>query len=121
MQISLSLIGQPLSTNHIYKSVCRGRFASVYMSKSGKDLKQSYSEQAVQQYKGEPLEGNLLVSITLYHGTHRKTDIDNFNKLWQDSLRGITYLDDSQIVSLTIVKSYDKERPRIEIEINELI
>lgn len=121
MKIKLTLLGEPKSTNNIYKSMCRGRFASVYMSKDGKDLKTSYTAQAVEQYKGKPLEKDLSVLITLYHGTHRKSDIDNFNKILFDSLTGTTWVDDSQIMSLTIVKSYDKERPRVEIEINELI
>jgi len=119
--IKIALFGSPLSTNNIYKSTCRGRFASVYMSKEGKDLKESYMTQARIQYRHPPLEGDLKVSIILYHGTHRRTDIDNFNKILFDSLTGIAWVDDSQIMQLTIVKSYDKTNPRIEIEIHELI
>ena len=121
MKTKLTLLGEPKSTNNIYKSMCRGRFASVYMSKEGKDLKESYSKQAFSQFKGKPLEVDIQASITLYHGTHRRSDIDNFNKILFDSLTGIVWIDDSQIMSLTIVKSYDKDNPRIEIEINELI
>jgi len=54
----------------------------------------------------------------LYHGTKRERDIDNFSKLLLDALTGIVYEDDSQIVSLTITKAYDKENPRVDVEIH---
>jgi hypothetical protein len=59
----------------------------------------------------------LSVSITLYFGTKRKADLDNFNKLSLDALGGIVYEDDSQIAELHLKRAYDKVRPRIEIAI----
>ena len=56
------------------------------------------------------------VKMALYHGDHRKRDIDNFNKLVFDALSGIAFLDDSQVVELTIIKAYDKSAPRVELE-----
>jgi hypothetical protein len=61
--------------------------------------------------------GHTDVSITLYFGSKRKADLDNFNKLSLDALTGVAYSDDSQISTLTIARGYDKVRPRIEIEI----
>jgi Holliday junction resolvase RusA-like endonuclease len=57
------------------------------------------------------------VSITLYFGTKRRADLDNFNKLSLDALTGIAYLDDSQIAKLTIERGYYKSYPRIEVDI----
>ena len=57
------LKGNPQSTNHIYKTTCRGKFASVYMSKEGKDLKESYQGQIKSQYKGKPKTGDLDLRI----------------------------------------------------------
>lgn len=118
MKDKIVLLGEPKSTNNIYKSTCRGRFASVYMSKEGKDLKESYTLQAINQFKKKPHECELEVTVNLYHGTHRRSDIDNFNKILFDSLTGLVWVDDSQIVVLTTRKHYDKNNPRIEIEIN---
>jgi Holliday junction resolvase RusA-like endonuclease len=115
------LLGEPKSTNSIYKSACRGNFPSVYMSHEGRKLKDSYIEQASEQFKKEPYDCDVDVTVNLYHGTHRKSDIDNFNKILFDSLTGIVWVDDSQVVVLTIKKHYDKSNPRIEIQINELI
>jgi Holliday junction resolvase RusA-like endonuclease len=90
------------------------------MSKEGKAIKESYQWQAKSQYGSKhPLKGPIIASVRLYHGTKRKTDIDNFGKLLFDSLTGIVYEDDSQIMQATYAKDYDKSNPRIEIEIEE--
>lgn len=111
------LKGEPRSTSHIYKSACRGKFPSVYMSVEGKALKESYQRQAKSQFKRKPLARELEVWVTLYFGTKRKCDIDNFCKILLDSLTGIVWVDDSQIVELHTSKRYDKKEPRIEVEV----
>ena len=87
------------------------------MTAEGKALKEQYQWEARAQWKGKPLEGDIEVSITLYFGTKRRADLDNFNKLSLDALTGIAYLDDSQIAKRTIARGYDKARPRIEVSL----
>lgn len=116
----ITLTGEPKSTGHIYKHACRGRFPTVYMSKDGKDLKESYKSQVKKQYKGEVIKGKIQTIIRLYFGTKRKQDIDNFNKILLDSLTGIVWEDDCQIEEMIVSKFYDKSNPRIEIEVTEL-
>jgi Holliday junction resolvase RusA-like endonuclease len=72
------------------------------MTDEGKALKEQYQWEAKSQWKGKPLEGNIELSVTLYFGTKRRPDLDNFNKLSLDALTGIAYLDHSQIAKLTI-------------------
>jgi Holliday junction resolvase RusA-like endonuclease len=55
------------------------------------------------------------VQITLYFGTKRKGDLDNFNKISLDALTGIVWEDESQIAEFTVAREYDKRRPRLEI------
>src|ERR1017187_1427572 len=101
--LKIILLGEPKSTGHIYRTTCRGNFASVYMNKEGKELKESYCWQAIAQNKRRPLITEPIeVTIALFFGTKRKADVDNFNKLVLDSLTGIVWLDDSQIQKLTI-------------------
>ena len=114
--MKITLLGNPLSTNSIYKH--HGKIS--YMSKEGKELKISYQFQAKSQYHGELLKGELSVIIQLFFGDKRKRDYDNYGKLLNDSLQGIIFKDDSQIMLATISKDFSKENPRIEIEINEL-
>jgi Holliday junction resolvase RusA-like endonuclease len=111
------LTGEPKSTQHIYRSACIGGYSRTYMAAEGKALKEQYQWEARSQWKGKgkPLEGDIEVSISLFFGTKRRADLDNFNKLSLDALTGIAYLDDSQIAKLSIGRAYDKARPRIEI------
>jgi len=88
------------------------------MTPAGKKLKEQYQWEARAQWKGKPLVGDIEVSITLYFGTKRKADLDNFNKLSLDALTGIVWEDDSQIADLRVRRAYDKLRPRIEIELH---
>ena len=76
-----------------------------------------YIHQAKQQWRQPILEDELVVVAELYFGDKRKRDVDNFNKLWMDALEGVVYQNDSQIRQLTVIKNYDKENPRIEIQI----
>jgi Holliday junction resolvase RusA-like endonuclease len=49
----------------------------------------------------------------------KRPDWDNLGKLVSDSLNGLAYKDDSQIVEATAAKYYS-DRPRVEIEITEV-
>ena len=118
--LKIILKGKPRSTNNIYRATCRGKFASVYLSKEGKDLKEDYQWQAKAQYRGRPHINALGIKMKIYHPTHRKNDIDNFNKLAFDSLTGIVWEDDDQIEELHIKKHYDKDSPRIELIIKRI-
>jgi len=109
------LKGNPLSTNSLYRYACRGRHPCMYMTKEGKALKEQYQWEMKAQ--GKKMKGKLHVSIYLYFGDKRKRDIDNYNKILLDSGNGILWEDDSQIAFMEISKDYDKNSPRIELDI----
>jgi len=115
--INLILSGNPLSTQHIYRSVFRGKFPTVYMTKQGKNLEEQYRSEATNQYHGKVLTGDVEMGIFLFFQDKRRRDVDNYNKLVLDSLEGIIFEDDKQIQKLTIVKGYSKENPRVEVNI----
>lgn len=87
------------------------------MTPEGKALKQQYQWEVKSQWKGKPLSGDIELWVTLFFGTKRKADLDNFNKILLDSMTGIVYDDDSQINHLHIERAYDKRSPRIEISV----
>lgn len=89
------------------------------MTKKGKELKQSYVEQATEQYKKKILSSLLSLEIHLYFGDERVRDWDNFHKISMDSMTGIVWEDDSQIMKSIVEKHKDKENPRIEIYITD--
>jgi len=113
----LTLSGAPLSTNHLYKSVCRGHLPTVYLSPEGKATKRGYQLEAKAQWKAKPLEGDIEVWVTFFFGDKRRRDVSNHEKIALDALSGIVYIDDSQIAYLHLERQYDPKRPRIEIEI----
>lgn len=116
--MEITLRGNVQSTNHIYKSTCRGKFASVYMSSTGKSLKEDYFYQLKQQYKKKPITGDIELRIELFFGDKRKRDVDNYNKLILDACSKVLWEDDSQIQSLLVIKNYDSKNPRAELTLD---
>lgn len=112
----ITLFGNPMSTGSIYRFHSKGG----YITKKGRELKESYQLLARQQWREEPLQGDLGVKIWLWFGDKRRRDFDNFHKLSIDALNGIVWEDDSQIKEAVILLCYDKENPRIEIEVTKL-
>ncbi|MFL8231041.1 RusA family crossover junction endodeoxyribonuclease, partial [Clostridioides difficile] len=51
---------------------------------------------------------------------NKKPDLDNIIKSVADSLNGIAYKDDSQIVEV-VSKKYYSDRPRVEVELEDII
>ena len=115
--MKIILKGNPLSTQTIYRSACRGRFPVLYMTRKGKEMKELYQSEAKKQYKGKVISGDCDMEITLFFKDRRARDVDNFNKLVLDALEGIIYLDDKQIQKLTVEKKLSAENPRIELEV----
>jgi crossover junction endodeoxyribonuclease RusA len=114
----ITLTGEPQSTNNIYKAHCKFGYPTIYMTAAGKTLKEDYQWQAKSQWKAPIIEKeDVHITIKLFFGRKGKHDIDNYGKLLLDSLTGIVWEDDSQIIKMTVIKWYDKENPRIEVDI----
>lgn len=113
------LRGEPKSTQHIYKITCRP-FPSMYMTPEGRSIKEDYAWQAKSQWKGPLLSVPFGMNVWFFHGTRRKQDIDNYSKLLFDALTRVVWEDDNLIHQMHSYKEYDKENPRIEIELFEL-
>ncbi|MCK9371016.1 RusA family crossover junction endodeoxyribonuclease [Candidatus Dojkabacteria bacterium] len=113
MSLEFTLKGNPLTTNTLYGHTGHRR----YMTHRGKELKESYQWQIKSQYKSKPLKTDIDLRVELFFGDNRVRDIDNYNKILLDAFTGILWEDDSQIVSLLIVKNKDIKNPRIEIQL----
>ncbi len=77
---------------------------------------------ARQAMKGaEPMTGEICAAVKIYRKYRRTSrrfgDVDNFLKAIFDSLSGIVFKDDAQIVRCVVEKFTDKKNPRAEIEI----
>lgn len=97
-----------------------------------------YENLVAASYDGEKLEGNLSAKIVCYFPIpsslskkkkaemltervyyNHKPDLDNLAKIILDSLNGIAFDDDKQVVRLEVEKYYS-DRPRAEIWLTEI-
>lgn len=136
-EIKITIEGNPVPQGRPRASTRGGR-VNVYDPSNSRNYKQSVAWQAKKQYKGNPFEGALKVHVDIYRQIPKSTsgvrterkenkeirpivrpDLDNYLKSVFDGLDGITWKDDSQIVSLSSEKYYSTN-PRVEIKIQKL-
>jgi Holliday junction resolvase RusA-like endonuclease len=97
-----------------------GRFPMTYMTAEGKAIKEAYQWEAKAQWKDKPTTEPLCVAVRFYFKIKLRRDLDNQNKLVFDALSRIVYEDDSQIDEFRLYRRFDKDEPRIEVQIEEL-
>ena len=85
------------------------REARLYKSQAGLEARR----QGVRQ-----LTGDVLVQIDVYRPA-RRGDIDNFGKVALDSLNGIAWNDDNQIIDLHLRRFDDKTNPRLQVRVEQ--
>ena len=101
------------------------RYGGVYFPQAFQAYKATISKAAVQAMAGrEPLTGELKAVLKFFRKyktiSRRYGDCDNLSKAVLDSLNGVCYVDDSQIISVVSTKHTDKDNPHIEIEIEKI-
>ena len=112
-QRCLVLRTKPIPLNQKF-FISRGR---NILSKKYRETKEALALETKSQWKGAPLKAKLTVNIVLYFGDKRHRDIDAYLKILLDSMEGIVYEDDEQIVELHVFKEYSKADPRTEVGI----
>lgn len=101
----------PPSVNHYLRRTSRGVFLT--------DEARAYKEYAMLLARAaglERLQGAVGVEVHFYRPS-RRGDIDAGLKLVLDSLNGIAYEDDKQIVELHVYRHDDKDNPRVEVSL----
>jgi crossover junction endodeoxyribonuclease RusA len=102
-------------TVNTYWRIFKGR---MILSANARRYKQTAALKA-KAAGARPLQGP--VSVTLHVYRPRKVgDLDNVLKACLDALRGVAYVDDKQITDISAHRYDDKERPRIDVEIEAL-
>jgi Holliday junction resolvase RusA-like endonuclease len=108
------LTGNPISVNNLYQ----GR---RYLSRAGKQMKEDYQWQIRRQWLGGVTEGPIEIKFDAYFPKKNKRDLDNALKAILDSLSGTLWVDDTQIMKIVATKNYDKDNPRVEIEVKSYL
>jgi len=83
---------------------------------------QGYIKAKITAYYSIPKSASKVKKAEMKHEIIRPTkkpDLDNVAKIILDSLNGIAYKDDSQVVSLQVDKYYSND-PRVELELEEI-
>lgn len=101
----------PPSVNHYLRRGQRG----VYLTPEARAFKDEVALTA--RLEGlEPLAGGIVVVLDIYR-PRRTGDLDNVIKISLDSLNGVAWFDDRQIVELHARRYDDKRNPRLEMVI----
>ena len=115
--------------------VCRGHaFTPKDTVQYEKLVRECYKEQ-----DGRYLEGSIKALIIAYYKIpksyskkrvqairdglekpRKKPDADNIGKIILDSLNGIAYKDDSQIIELSVIKKYTEDKEKVELTLLSL-
>lgn len=129
-----TVLGEPVAKERA--RVYRGRAFTPKRTKAYEEqVAWEYKKQKGSFYKTQPVK----VKIELYFAPPKSTtkkelakistgqkvytgkkDIDNIAKSILDSLNGVAYIDDRQVIELSISKQYSLEQTRAEIEIKEV-
>ena len=107
----------PPSVNHMYFSGA-SRGVRIKTRRYVDWTKESVLICKEQKYK--TLTGEIDLSIGIYFGRRGRNDIDGRLKALLDVLTvaGV-YEDDSQVYSMLVNKYYDKDNPRVEVDVRE--
>lgn len=135
MTVHFTVPGKPMGKQ-------RPRFNSRTRTTYTPEETLTYEEEVQWAYRMAPkakmLKGNIKAEIVAYYPIPKSTskkqradmiegfllptkkpDTDNIAKIILDSLNGIAYDDDSQVVSLLVLKRY-AENPRVEVRLEEI-
>ena len=109
--VKFCAVGRQVGVNAAYKIVRR----RLYKSKAAM-IWQDQVRKAC-PYTGRPVKCPVVVEVTFYFPSS-VNDIDGPVKLLLDSLQGLVYLNDRQVVHLAINKDLDRKSPRTEIVVS---
>ena len=134
--ISFVVYGEPVAQGRP-RFAHRGNFVTTYDPAKSREYKDTVYSVAVQHRPEKPLEGPLEMRIIAFKAIPKsfsrkkameavdgiirpvtKPDLDNYAKGVKDALKGVIWVDDSQVVRLVIEKRYSAQ-PRMEIEVGE--
>ena len=108
------VLPMPPSANDYWRFV-NGR---VLVSSDARQYKETAGWLAKSAGLSEPMTGEVAVTLHVYR-RQKSGDLDNRIKVLLDSLRGVIYQDDSQVVEIHAYRHEDRYDPRVEVEVRE--
>lgn len=115
VQISFEIVSPPVSLNSAYITR-RGSFQRI-LSPEGRQFTETCAFEAMAALGQEEMFSEpILLKTQFFFADSRRRDLDNYNKLLLDSLKGVLYDDDSRIFTHLSTKRYNSSSPRIIID-----
>lgn len=129
-EIEIFIPKTPVSTQHAYvnRAVARSKMIR-FLSKDAKEYKELVQSTFVNKY-GQYITDStsifnstydLEVTVYLCFKTRRKSDWDNYHKLWCDALEGYAYDNDTQIKKAVVYKEHCPDKPGLRLIIRPFI
>lgn len=106
------VLSYPPALNHLYATTRDGR---RILSKAGREYHRTVRSECRYLL---PFQGEVRVTVYAYR-PQRRGDIDGVFKALLDSLSGVLWNDDSQIVELHAYRRDDRDNPRVEVTVEE--
>lgn len=115
-KVRITLDGEAKTkSNKVYFT--RGR---AYIPKDVVEWEVDLREAAAEAMAGRPpFQVPVRVEVWMYRGSRIRCDLGNYQKSAMDALNGVVFYDDYLICELVMHKLYDKENPRMEIEVTK--
>ena len=98
----------------------RPRFGQGRAYRVDRRDEQAVSWHARQVFRAWPVQGDVKLRAIFYRKDRRRCDTDNLLKLVMDGLNRVAWKDDSQVKEVSVRLEYDSEKPRTELEIEEV-
>lgn len=107
--------------NPIPKGRARSGKGHFYTPQTTREWELRCQQEAMVAMVGRgPFEGYVAFSMVFYRANLRRVDYDNLVKAASDAFNGIVWRDDSQVVAALPIKGFDKNNPRVEVQVRGL-
>lgn len=115
-QVTRFTLPIPPSSNRYWRTVISKGKALIFVSEDAK----RYKEQVrILAGRRTLIQSSVAVTLKVFR-PQQSGDLDNKLKVLFDSLQGVVYANDSQIVEIHAFRYEDKKNPRVEVEVKTL-
>ncbi len=119
--ITITLKGvKPTPLNRLYKPIIKGKYPSIIISKEAREVKKYLQTEVLRQKQNKMLLGHLKFYMDIEVKKVKSPDIDALPKQLFDSLEGLCYKNDNQILDLRVRKHLNMGEDKITILIEEI-
>ena len=119
--ITITLKGvKPTPLNRLYKPIIKGGYPSIIISKEAREAKNYLQKEVLRQKQNKMLLGHLKFYMDIEVKKVKSPDIDGLLKQLFDSLEGLCYKNDNQILDLRVRKHLNMGEDKITILIDDI-